>query len=105
WPTSKIKQHHRSPPVPLPPSISREEREKAKNQGETVPSSDIRDGQQRHQGTQGTRRIVFQAIKFVAANYKSTPKRSPLSSKYLKGAVASGSLVQTKGKGASGSFQ
>ncbi|CAH1383622.1 unnamed protein product [Tenebrio molitor] len=48
----------------------------------------------------------LQAIKkFVAANYKSTPKGRPFIKKYLKGAVASGSLVQTKGKGASGSFK
>jgi hypothetical protein len=41
------------------PSIPREEREKSgESQGETVPSSDTRDGQQRHQGTQGTQRIV-----------------------------------------------
>ncbi|CAH1384095.1 unnamed protein product [Tenebrio molitor] len=32
---------------------------------------------------------------------KSTPKVAPFIKKYLKGAVASGSLVQTKGKGAS----
>ncbi|CAH1384493.1 unnamed protein product, partial [Tenebrio molitor] len=36
---------------------------------------------------------------------KSTPKGRPFIKKYLKGAVASGSLVQTKGKGASGSFK
>ncbi|CAH1384057.1 unnamed protein product, partial [Tenebrio molitor] len=77
------------------------------SQGETVPSSDIRDGQQRHQGTQGTRRIVSSGHqKFVAANYKvDAEKVAPFIKKYLKGAVASGSLVQTKGKGASGSFK
>ncbi|CAH1384580.1 unnamed protein product, partial [Tenebrio molitor] len=48
----------------------------------------------------------LQAIKkFVAANYKvDAEKVAPFIKKYLKGAVASGSLVQTKGKGASGSF-
>ncbi|CAH1384693.1 unnamed protein product [Tenebrio molitor] len=49
----------------------------------------------------------LQAIKkFVAANYKvDAEKVAPFIKKYLKGAVASGSLVQTKGKGASGSFK
>ncbi|CAH1383926.1 unnamed protein product, partial [Tenebrio molitor] len=108
WPTSKIKQHHRSPPVPLPPlNLTRRKRKSEESQGETVPSSDIRDGQQRHQGTQGTRRIVSSGHqKFVAANYKvDAEKVAPFIKKYLKGAVASGSLVQTKGKGASGSFK
>ncbi|CAH1384186.1 unnamed protein product, partial [Tenebrio molitor] len=82
-------------------------RKSEESQGETVPSSDIRDGQQRHQGTQGTRRIVSSGHqKFVAANYKvDAEKVAPFIKKYLKGAVASGSLVQTKGKGASGSFK
>ncbi|CAH1364751.1 hypothetical protein MTP99_001116 [Tenebrio molitor] len=49
----------------------------------------------------------LQAIKkFVAANYKvDAEKVAPFIKKYLKSAVASGSLVQTKGKGASGSFK
>ncbi|CAH1384093.1 unnamed protein product, partial [Tenebrio molitor] len=77
------------------------------SRGETVPSSDIRDGQQRHQGTQERGGSSLQAIKkFVAANYKvDAEKVAPFIKKYLKGAVASGSLVQTKGKGASGSFK
>ncbi|CAH1384600.1 unnamed protein product, partial [Tenebrio molitor] len=86
---------------------TRRKRKSEESQGETVPSSDIRDGQQRHQGTQGTRRIVSSGHqKFVAANYKvDAEKVAPFIKKYLKGAVASGSLVQTKGKGASGSFK
>lgn len=49
----------------------------------------------------------LQAIKkYVAANYKvEADKVAPFIKKYLKTAVASGSLVQTKGKGASGSFK
>lgn len=49
----------------------------------------------------------LQAIKkYVAANYKvDAEKMSPFIKKYLKAAVASGALVQTKGKGASGSFK
>ena len=49
----------------------------------------------------------LQAIKkCIAANYKvDSEKLSPFIKKYLKTAVASGELVQTKGKGASGSFK
>jgi histone H1/5 len=49
----------------------------------------------------------LQAIKkYVAATYKvDVEKLSPFIKKYLKSAVASGALVQTKGKGASGSFK
>lgn len=44
--------------------------------------------------------------KYVAANYKvDAEKTSPFIKKYLKTAVASGDLVQTKGKGAAGSFK
>ncbi|KDR09289.1 histone H1B-like [Zootermopsis nevadensis] len=49
----------------------------------------------------------LQAIKkYIAANYKvDCEKLAPFIKKYLKAAVASGELVQTKGKGASGSFK
>lgn len=49
----------------------------------------------------------LQAIKkYISANYKvDAEKLSPFIKKYLKAAVASGGLVQTKGKGASGSFK
>ena len=49
----------------------------------------------------------MQAIKkYIAANYKvDSEKLSPFIKKYLKAAVISGELVQTKGKGASGSFK
>ncbi|XP_045477919.1 histone H1B-like [Harmonia axyridis] len=49
----------------------------------------------------------LQAIKkFIAPNYKvDSEKLAPFIKKYLKSAVQSGSLVQTKGKGASGSFK
>jgi hypothetical protein len=49
----------------------------------------------------------LQAIKkHIAANYKvDSEKLSPFIKKYLKNAVASGELLQTKGKGASGSFK
>jgi hypothetical protein len=49
----------------------------------------------------------LQAIKkYIAANYKvDSEKLSPFIKKYLKAAVVSGELVQTKGKGASGSFK
>jgi hypothetical protein len=49
----------------------------------------------------------LQAIKkYIAANYKvDSEKLSPFIKKYLKTAVAAGELVQTKGKGASGSFK
>ncbi|XP_033216744.1 histone H1-like [Belonocnema kinseyi] len=49
----------------------------------------------------------LQAIKkYVAATYKlDADKLAPFIKKYLKSAVASGKLVQSKGKGASGSFK
>jgi hypothetical protein len=49
----------------------------------------------------------LQAIKkYIAANYKvDSEKLAPFIKKYLKTAVVSGELVQTKGKGASGSFR
>lgn len=49
----------------------------------------------------------LQAIKkYISANYKvDAEKLSPFIKKYIKGAVVSGKLVQTKGKGASGSFK
>jgi hypothetical protein len=49
----------------------------------------------------------LQAIKkYVGATYKvDVEKLSPFIKKYLKSAVATGALVQTKGKGASGSFK
>ncbi|CAH1384081.1 unnamed protein product, partial [Tenebrio molitor] len=62
----------------------------------TTPSRDSRNAEDR----------LFRPSKFVAANYKvDAEKVAPFIKKYLKGAVASGSLVQTKGKGASGSFK
>jgi len=49
----------------------------------------------------------LQAIKkYIATNYKvDAEKLAPFIRKYLKTAVISGGLVQTKGKGASGSFR
>lgn len=49
----------------------------------------------------------LQAIKkFIASNYKlDTSKLAPFIKKYLKNAVVAGKLIQTKGKGASGSFK
>lgn len=49
----------------------------------------------------------LQAIKkYIASHYKvDVDKLAPFIKKYLKNAVASGALVQTKGKGASGSFR
>lgn len=49
----------------------------------------------------------LQAIKkYIAVNNKvDADKLSPFIKKYLKKATASGKLVQTKGKGASGSFK
>lgn len=49
----------------------------------------------------------LQAIKkYIAANNKvDADKLAPFIKKYLKNAVAGGKLVQTKGKGASGSFK
>lgn len=49
----------------------------------------------------------LQAIKkYIAANYKADPEKlAPLIKKYLKASVTTGLLVQTKGKGASGSFK
>lgn len=49
----------------------------------------------------------LQAIKkHIGAQYKvDVDKLSPFIKKYLKSAVASGTLVQTKGKGATGSFK
>lgn len=44
--------------------------------------------------------------KYIAATYKvDVQKLAPFIKKYLKGAVTSGKLVQTKGKGAAGSFK
>lgn len=49
----------------------------------------------------------LQAIKkYIATTYKiDADKQASFIKKYLKSAVASGALVQTKGKGASGSFK
>ncbi|XP_057320754.1 histone H1-like [Microplitis mediator] len=49
----------------------------------------------------------LQAIKkYIAATYKvDVEKQAPFIKKFLKGAVTKGTLVQTKGKGASGSFK
>lgn len=49
----------------------------------------------------------LQAIKkYIAGNYKvDVEKLAPFIKKYLKSAVAGGVLVQTKGKGANGSFK
>lgn len=49
----------------------------------------------------------LQAIKkYIASNYKvDAEKLAPFIRKYLKSSVVSGGLVQTKGKGASGSFR
>lgn len=49
----------------------------------------------------------LQAIKkYVSVTYKvDAEKLSPFIKKYLKSSVASGGLVQTKGKGATGSFR
>ncbi|KAM7297668.1 histone H1-III-like [Ixodes scapularis] len=49
----------------------------------------------------------LQAIKkYMSANYKvDVEKLSPFIRKYLKSAVTAGALVQTKGKGATGSFK
>lgn len=48
-----------------------------------------------------------QAIKkYIASHYKvDVEKLAPFIKKYLKNSVVSGTLVQTKGKGASGSFR
>ncbi|XP_059220366.1 histone H1-like, partial [Stomoxys calcitrans] len=44
--------------------------------------------------------------KYFASTYKvDAVKLAPFIKKYLKSAVASGKLIQTKGKGASGSFK
>lgn len=44
--------------------------------------------------------------KYISATYKcDSQKLAPFIKKYLKTAVASGKLIQTKGKGASGSFK
>ncbi|XP_059490899.1 histone H1-III-like [Neocloeon triangulifer] len=50
---------------------------------------------------------TLQAIKkYIAATYKiDAEKLAPFIRKYLKSAVTAGKLVQTKGKGASGSFK
>lgn len=49
----------------------------------------------------------LQAIKkYIASNYKvDAEKLAPFIRKYIKSSVVSGGLVQTKGKGASGSFR
>ena len=49
----------------------------------------------------------LQAIKkYIAANYKvDVEKLAPFIKKYLKSAVTKGDLIQTKGKGANGSFK
>lgn len=49
----------------------------------------------------------LQAIKkYLSSNYKiDAEKLAPFIKKYLKSAVSSGTLIQTKGKGASGSFK
>lgn len=49
---------------------------------------------------------VLAIKKYVAATYKvDVEKLAPFIKKYIKGAVVKGHLLQTKGKGASGSFK
>lgn len=49
---------------------------------------------------------VIAIKKYISAHYKvDVDKLSPFIKKYLKNAVVSGAVVQTKGKGASGSFR
>ncbi|CAH1383808.1 unnamed protein product, partial [Tenebrio molitor] len=103
--SNSIIGHHR---FRCHPSISREEREKAKNpraKPSHPPTSEMVNNAIKGLKERGGSSL--QAIKkFVAANYKvDAEKVAPFIKKYLKGAVASGSLVQTKGKGASGSFK
>ncbi|XP_014676900.1 PREDICTED: histone H1B-like [Priapulus caudatus] len=49
----------------------------------------------------------LQAIKkYIASHYKvDVEKMSPFIRRYLKSSAANGKLIQTKGKGASGSFK
>ncbi|CAH1383685.1 unnamed protein product, partial [Tenebrio molitor] len=103
--SNSIIGHHR---FRCHPSIPREEREKAKNpraKPSHPPTSEMVNNAIKGLKERGGSSL--QAIKkFVAANYKvDAEKVAPFIKKYLKGAVASGSLVQTKGKGASGSFK
>ncbi|CAH1383619.1 unnamed protein product, partial [Tenebrio molitor] len=105
--TSKIKQHHRSTGSAATPQ-SHAKKKKAKNPRAKPSHPPTSRWSTTPSRTQGTRRIVSSRPSKVRRHQitKSTPKRSPLSSKYLKGAVALGiSVVQTKGKGASGSFK
>ncbi|KAJ8727790.1 hypothetical protein PYW07_001909 [Mythimna separata] len=86
------------PAAPVPP---------LRNPSEADSSENIRDGQQRYQGDEGAQRI-FPAgdQEVIAAQYKvDAEKLAPFIRKYLKSAVESGALIQTKGKGASGSFK
>lgn len=49
---------------------------------------------------------VLAIKKYVASTYKvDIEKLAPFIKKYIKGAVVKGDLIQTKGKGASGSFK
>lgn len=49
---------------------------------------------------------VLAIKKYIAATYKvDVEKLAPFIKKYIKGAVVKGHLLQTKGKGASGSFK
>ncbi|CAH1383984.1 unnamed protein product [Tenebrio molitor] len=62
----------------------------------TTPSRDSRNAEDR----------LFRPSKVRRRKLQSRRRKvAPFIKKYLKGAVASGSLVQTKGKGASGSFK
>ncbi|GBP89451.1 Histone H1B [Eumeta japonica] len=69
-------------------------------EGETDASEDFRDGQQRDQGAEGRSGSSLQAIKkYIAAQYKvDAEKHAPFIRKYLKSAVESGTLIQTKGR-------
>ncbi|GBP92418.1 Histone H1 [Eumeta japonica] len=76
-------------------------------EGETDASEDFRDGQQRDQGAEGAQRFFSAGHQEIYRRPIQGRRREACAfiRKYLKSAVESGTLIQTKGKGASGSFK
>ncbi|XP_008179018.1 histone H1.1-like [Acyrthosiphon pisum] len=59
-----------------------------------------------HQRVEGEERLLSAIKKYLAANYKvGSAKLTPFIVKVLKVAIANGTVIQTKGNGASGHFK
>ncbi len=95
--------------APAPSAVSPKKRASSKAKSKAAPShpktSDMVNAAIKNLKERGGSSL--QAIKkYIAATYKvDVEKLAPFIRKYLKSGVSSGALLQTKGKGASGSFK